>query len=58
LGSYCIDGHPVLDPSDQVRQRQLEEILSMAQIDTRGTLEERTRGRRLITDDNTGVEFR
>jgi len=41
-----------------VRQRQLEEILSMAQIDTRGTLEERTRGRRLITDDNTGVEFR
>jgi spermidine synthase len=58
LGSYCIDGHPVLDPLDQVRQRQLEEILSMAQIDTRGTLEERTRGRRLITDDNTGVEFR
>jgi len=58
LSEYSIDGHPVLDPSDQARQRELDEILSMAQIETRETLEERSRGRRLITDDNTGTEFR
>jgi predicted membrane-bound spermidine synthase len=58
LSEYRIDGHPVIQASGHEQRRKLGEIISAAQIDTRETLEERSRGYRLITDDNMRSEFK
>jgi spermidine synthase len=69
LEQYLIDGHPVLDQSNPIHRARLEEIMAtldpsaLDQNGQKGTLEtcqsinSRTQGQRLITDDNMGEEW-
>jgi spermidine synthase len=68
LLSYWLDGAPMLDSSDPEDRKKLEEILGWADtlpgneytsegMETRDNILRRTRGRRLITDDNMASEW-
>ncbi|MBZ5618172.1 MAG: spermidine synthase [Acidobacteriia bacterium] len=69
LLSYRLEGIPILDPSTQVDRDRLNEILARADtlpgntyvsegMETRENILRRTRGRRIVTDDNMATEWR
>jgi len=67
LSSYVIDGEPVFDLLDPDERRRFEEVVdlldtfttppNLAGFETRDDVLARTRGKRIVTDDNMGTEW-
>jgi len=71
LTAYRIGGRPVLDPDDSAERARLEEVVAIldrpssargdalwSTVESKDSILRRTAGRRVITDDNLGTEFR
>jgi hypothetical protein len=68
LRGFAIDSKPVLDLSDALHRRRLDEVLLLAEagqlgddgsalVENEESLRRRLKGKRLITDDNMGSEW-
>jgi len=66
LASYQIDGHPVFDLTKTLDRDRMNEVVNFADqldvphglLESRESIQNHTRGLRLITDDNMGSEWR
>jgi spermidine synthase len=70
LSEYRLDGRPIVNLDDPAQRARLESVLILADeadeldapawkldLESRASIEARTRGARLITDDNMGTEW-
>lgn len=65
LTEYRLDGRPIVNFDDPAQRAALESVVHLADeldkpggnLESRASLETRTRGARLITDDNMGTEW-